>query len=141
MRRCIQNPTAWPEEKNPAPSGWLKKGFGMAGKVKSRFAVENRFCTFWVSCCFGCNRVRLFYIITDIGLWHKSLIFRKNFSFSPQKKRKYNKSVTTVCYNNFDIQEIMVFIFVLTNMKLKSGQKNYTFQTNIKNTTFSGYAV
>ena len=21
-RRCIQNPTAWPEEKNPAPSGW-----------------------------------------------------------------------------------------------------------------------
>lgn len=127
--------------KNPAPSGWLKKGFGMAGKVKSRFAVENRFCTFWVSCCFGCNRVSLFCITIDIGLWHKSLIFRKNFSFSPQKKRKCNKSVTTVCYNNFDIQEIMVFLVVLTNMKLKSGQKNYTFQSNIKNTISSGYAV
>ncbi len=44
---------------------WVVYG---AGKMKSRFAVENRFCAFWVSCCFGCNRVRLFYITTDIGL-------------------------------------------------------------------------
>ena len=83
----------------------------------------------------------LFCITIDIGLWHKSVIFEKFFQFSPQKKRKCNKSVTTVCYNNFDIQEIMVFLIVLTNMKLKNGRKNYTFQSNIKNTTFSGYAV
>ena len=50
----------------------------------------------------------LFCITIDIGLRHKIVIFRKNFSFSPQKKRKYNESVTTVCYNNFDIQEIKI---------------------------------
>ena len=69
----------------------------------------------------------LFCITIDIGLWHKSVIFEKFFQFSPQKKRKCNKSVTTVCYNNFDIQEIMVFLIVLTNMKLKNGRKNYNF--------------
>ena len=42
----------------------------------------------------------LFCITIDIGLWHKSEIFEKFFQFSPQKKRKCNKSVTTACYNS-----------------------------------------
>ena len=43
----------------------------------------------------------LFCITMNIGLWHKSEIFEKFFQFSPQKKRKCNKSVTTECYNSF----------------------------------------
>ena len=83
----------------------------------------------------------LFCITIDIGLWHKSVIFEKFFQFSPQKKRKCNKSVTTACYNSIRTRETTVFLLILTKRKLKSGQKNYTFQSNIKNTTFSGYAV
>lgn len=83
----------------------------------------------------------LFCITIDIGLWHKSVIFEKFFQFSPQKKRKCNKSVTTACYNSIRTKETTAFLLILTKRKLKSGRKNYTFQTNIKNTTFSGYAV
>ena len=83
----------------------------------------------------------LFCITINIGLWHKSEIFEKFFQFSPQKKRKCNKSVTTECYNSIRTKETTVFLLILTKRKLKSGQKNYTFQSNIKNTTFSGYAV
>ncbi len=83
----------------------------------------------------------LFCITIDIGLWHKSEIFEKFFQFSPQKKRKCNKSVTTACYNSIRTKETTVFLLILTKRKLKSGRKNYTFQSNIKNTTFSGYAV
>ena len=83
----------------------------------------------------------LFYITIDIGLRHKSVIFEKFFQFSPQKKRKCNKSVTTECYNSFRTKETTVFLLILTKIKLKSGRKNYTFQSNIKDTISSGYAV
>ena len=69
----------------------------------------------------------LFCITIDIGLWHKSVIFEKFFQFSPQKKRKCNKSVTTACYNSIRTRETTVFLLILTKRKLKSGQKNYNF--------------